>query len=479
MPRADARRPPPIDDVTAFDALLRQDLSSFVAKTFATVSPGVRYLPNWHIDLICAHLAAASEGRIKRLIINMPPRYMKSIAVSVAWPAWLLGRRPQSKVIAASYSAALALKHSLDCRHVVQSNWYRRVFPAVDLAADQNQKHRFTTTRRGFRLATSIGGTVTGEGGDVLIVDDPHDPRRANSARLRQAALDWFDQTFSSRLDDKRRGVIVVVMQRLHESDLTGHLLEKGGWTHLCLPAEAEAAETVAFGPVRVERAPGDLLHPAREGREEIARTKRELGAQAFAAQYQQRPAPAEGGLVKIDWLRRFDDAPAADRCRRVVQSWDTAFKGGAHNDPSVCLTFAEVEEGYLLVDLWRGRVGYPALKRAALAMADKHRPHAILIEDKASGQSLLQDLRAEGALPVVAIRPERDKVSRLAGVTALIEAGRLHVPRAAPWLAAFEAELLTFPNSAHDDQVDALSQFLNWAHRQATSARRMRLKGL
>lgn len=157
----------------------------------------------------------ATAGRIKRLIINMPPRYMKSIAVSVAWPAWLLGRRPQSKIIVASYSAALSLKHSLDCRHVVQSDWYRRVFPAVELAADQNQKHRFSTTRRGFRLATSIGGTVTGEGGDVLIVDDPHDPRRANSARLRQAALDWFDQTFSSRLDDKRRGVIVVVMQRL------------------------------------------------------------------------------------------------------------------------------------------------------------------------------------------------------------------------------------------------------------------------
>lgn len=182
---------------------------------------------------------------------------------------------------------------------------------------------------------------------------------------------------------------------------------------------------------------------------------------------------------MKIDWLHRFDVAPSADRCRRVVQSWDTAYKAGANNDPSVCLTFAEVEEGYLLIDLWRGRVGYPELKRAALAMADKHRPHAILIEDKASGQSLLQDLRAEGGLPVVAIRPERDKVSRLAGVTALIEAGHLHLPRAAPWLAAFEAELLTFPNSAHDDQVDALSQFLNWAHRQATSARRMRLKGL
>lgn len=297
MPRVEAAKPPPFDEATVFDALLRQDLSSFVAKTFSTVSPGVRYLPNWHIDLICAHLVEATAGRIKRLIINMPPRYMKSIAVSVAWPAWLLGRRPQSKIIVASYSAALSLKHSLDCRHVVQSDWYRRVFPAVELAADQNQKHRFSTTRRGFRLATSIGGTVTGEGGDVLIVDDPHDPRRANSARLRQAALDWFDQTFSSRLDDKRRGVIVVVMQRLHESDLTGHLLAKGGWTHLCLPAEAEAEETVSCGRVRITRAPGDLLHPEREGREEMERVKRELA---------RRPLPpstsSDRRLPKAGW---------------------------------------------------------------------------------------------------------------------------------------------------------------------------------
>ena len=253
-----------VDEARLFDAVLRQDLASFTAKVFQTADPVARYLDNWHVHLICEHLAACARGEITRLIINLPPRHLKSICVSVAWPAWLMGHDPAARIMAASYSRGLSVRHALDFRLVLTSAWYRRLFPGVRLAADQNEKHKVQTTARGHRIATSVGGAATGEGADALIVDDPHNPRQALSATMREAALDWFDQTYASRLNDKKRRVIVVVMQRLHERDLTGHLLAKGGWRHLCLPAEAERRALIDFGAVRVIRRPGALLHPAR-----------------------------------------------------------------------------------------------------------------------------------------------------------------------------------------------------------------------
>ncbi|MGD9538539.1 MAG: phage terminase large subunit [Alphaproteobacteria bacterium] len=455
-------------------ARLRQDFSYFLRRAFATVDPSTAYLSNWHIALIGEHLKACAAGEITRLIVNVPPRSLKSITVSVAWPAWLLGRDPTRRIVAASYSLPLALKHSLDCRLVLGADWYRRAFPALRLARDQNEKAKFVTTARGFRYATSVGGTLTGEGGDILIIDDPHDPRRAASEVERARALAWFDQTFSTRLNDKRKGAIVVVMQRLHEDDLTGHLLKKGGWHHLCLPAIAEAREEHAFGAVHKVREAGELLHPAREGEAEIARAKHELGSYGFAAQYQQRPAPLGGGLVKLGWFRRYRARPAAPRL--VVQSWDTAHKAGADNDHSVCGTFAETEGGFALVELFRARLEFPDLKRAALSLAVRDRPHAILIEDKASGQSLIQALRRETTLPVVPVRPVGDKLTRMAAASAAIEAGRILLPEAAPWLADYELELSLFPNAAHDDQADMTSQFIAWMLARGPDVPRVRV---
>lgn len=259
--------------------LLARDFPTFIGKTLATVNPAATYLPNWHIDLIAEYLEAARRGDITRLIINMPPRALKSICVSVAWPAWLLGHDPRNRIMAASYSQSLSLKHSLDCRLVVGSSWYRRVFPGVALSGDQNEKHKFMTTRRGFRYATSVGGTTTGEGGNFLIIDDPLSPMQAMSAAGRSEANHWFDHTFASRLDDKKKGVIVLVMQRLHADDLTGHLLAKGGWRQLCLPAVASAMEVHDFGTVCKRRDIGELLHAARENQALIERAKIELAA--------------------------------------------------------------------------------------------------------------------------------------------------------------------------------------------------------
>jgi predicted phage terminase large subunit-like protein len=443
-----------------YGALLKQDFATFIGKTFLTVDPGTSYLANWHIRLIAEHLEAARLGKIHRLIINMPPRALKSICVSVAWPAWLLGHNPQSRIMAASYSAGLAVKHSLDCRSVLNSAWYRSIFPGVQISRDQNEKTKFMTTARGFRFATSVGGTTTGEGGNFLILDDPLSPAQAMSAVTRDMANHWFDHTFASRLNDKEKGVIVLVMQRLHPQDLTGYLLAKGGWTHLSLPAVATAREDYRLDGKLFVREQGELLHPVRENTELIERAKIELGSSAFAAQYQQQPLSEEAAMVKAWWLKRYHVAPASER---IVQSWDTAIKSESHHDATVCLTFVEYAGKSYLLDANVLRVEYPELKRAFYSIAEKWKPVAILIEDRASGQQLIQDARRETHLPIIARNPKSDKITRFAAVSALIEAGRVELPEQAPWLADFEAELFAFPNAPHDDQVDAFTQYLDW----------------
>lgn len=445
----------------AFHSLLRTDFASFLGKSFAETCPGTAFLPNWHLSLIGEYLEAARRGEITRLILNLPPRSLKSVCVSVAWPAWLLGHDPAARILAASYSQALALKHSLDCRQVITSAWYARAFPQVRLAHDQNEKHKFMTTRRGYRFAASVGGTLTGEGGNFLILDDPLNPAQAASRSARENANRWFDHTFASRLDDKKKGVMVLIQQRLHAEDLTGHLLAKGGWEHVSLPAIETAARTYSFGKVQKTRQPDEPLHEGREDADLLARAKRELGAHAFAAQYQQSPLPAEGALIRAHWLARYAAAPPAPQ--RIVQSWDTAIKSGHKNDFSCCLTFAEAEGAAHLLEALAFRAEYPDLKRKVVSQAERFHPHAVLMEDAASGQQLLQDLKRETALPLIGLRSRADKFTRAAAASAMIEAGRLKLPHEAPWLAEFEAELLAFPAGAHDDQVDALSQYLSW----------------
>jgi len=444
-----------------YQDLLKCDLPTFIGKTLFAVDPGASYLPNWHIDLIAEYLEAARRAEITRLIINMPPRSLKSVCVSVAWPAWLLGHDPQSRIIAASYASSLSIKHSLDCRRVMTSQWYRKLFPEVALTRDQNEKHKFMTTQRGYRFATSVGGSTMGEGGNFLIIDDPVSPVQALNAHWRDHVNHWFDHTFASRLDNKKDGVIVLVMQRLHPHDLSGYLLAKAGWEHLNLPAVATKPEVHDFGRVSKKRDVGELLHPGREDVRLIERAKVELGSAAFAAQYQQQPVCEEGGMVRPWWFGRYKTAPVS--ADRRVQSWDTAIKSGQEHDASVCLTFAECEGRSYLLDARVFRREYPDLKRAFYALAEQWNPQTILIEDRASGQQLLQDVRRETLLPIIAIQPKNDKVTRFAAISAMIEAGRVVLPEQAAWLTDFEAELFAFPGGIHDDQVDALMQYLDW----------------
>jgi predicted phage terminase large subunit-like protein len=449
-------------------AILRQDFASFLQKVFATVCPGTVFLDNWHIHALAWHLERVRRGEIKRLAISLPPRGLKSIAASVALPAFALGHDPARRIICASYAADLARKHANDFRLVLSQPWYRQLFPWTRISPSKDTEYEVATTRQGFRLATSVGGTLTGRGGDLLIVDDPLKVQDAHSEARREAANEWFLQTALSRLDNRRQGAIIVVMHRVHTHDLVGRLAEDpDGWTFLSLPAIATTAQAVPIGSGRLHhRSVGDVLHPEREPLEELDRLKREMGSEQFAAQYQQEPVPPGGAMIKKEWLRRYASPPAKRAGGMIVQSWDTAAKVGPENDYSVCTTWLVQDGSYYLLQLERDRFDYPTLRAKALALVERDRPDAVLVEDAGTGTALGADLSARG-VSVIPIKVLQDKVTRMFIQAARFEAGQVVIPERAPWLADLEMELFTFPQSRHDDQVDSISQLLAWEGRR------------
>jgi predicted phage terminase large subunit-like protein len=427
------------------------------------VAPGEQLNFNWHIRAIAYSLEQVMRGETKRLIITMPPRQLKSISVSVAFPAYLLGHDPTRKIIAASYSDILAAKHHNDCRAVMASTWYRRIFPGTRIGAGKNTETEFMTTRRGGRFATSVGGTLTGRGGNLIIIDDPMKPEEANSESARRRVTQWFDTTLLSRLNSKSDDAIILVMQRLHIDDLAGVLLQKGGWDLLELQAIAETEQNIALGPSESFcRTPGHVLHPARESRASLDALKIAMGSFDFSAQYQQRPIPLEGNMIRRSWLKTYDSLPASTPSDRVVISWDTANKASELANYSVGTAWYVQGENCYLLDLVRDRLDFPSLKRAVLSFKNRW-PRAVnLIEDKGSGTSLIQELRSSG-ISVISINPEADKVTRLYAVQPMFEAGAVFFPKHAAWLPALLEELLAFPKYRSDDQVDSISQALSW----------------
>jgi len=246
-----------------YRAILRQDFCAFIQRCFHELNPEAKFSMNWHIELIAAKLEACRQGKIKRLIINIPPRHLKSLCASIALPAWWLGHNAAAQVVDVTYGQELSDKLARDCRTIMMSCFYQDLFP-TRLSAQKQSVQEFVTTRQGFRLATSVGGVLTGRGGDVIIIDDPLKPDEALSLSQRRACNAWYDHTLVSRLNDKENGCIIVIMQRLHQDDLVGHLLEQGGWEIIRLPAVAEEEEEhvikTAFGICRFKRRIGDLL---------------------------------------------------------------------------------------------------------------------------------------------------------------------------------------------------------------------------
>src|SRR6516225_724882 len=383
-----------------YDVILRSDLGWFAERCFSELNPQAPFLPNWHIKVIAAKLMAVREGKIRRLIINLPPRHLKSLLASIAFPAWCLGHDPSAKILCVSYAQDLADKHARDCRSIMMGGWYQRIFP-TRLSPHRHAVQEFITTRQGYRLATSTGGVLTGRGADLILIDDPSKPEEALSDARRNATNEWYLNTLYSRLNDKCRGAIVIIMQRLHEDDLVGHVLGQEPWQVVSFPAIAEADEVHAidtiWGPRCFTRRSGEALHPAREPLFVLENIRRTIGEYNFAGQYQQSPAPLGGGLVKVEWFKRYDEKQQPDSFDRIVQSWDTANKATELSDFSVCTTWGVKGKNVYLLGLLRQRLEYPALKRAVREQQNLYGATTVLIEDKASGTQLIQELIADG----------------------------------------------------------------------------------
>ena len=354
-------------------------------------------------------------------------------------------------------------------RMVIDAPWYRALFPDMRPARDTGTE--LVTTAGGSRYATSVGGALTGRGADLIVVDDAHKAEEAMSEAARKRVIDWYGGTLVSRLNDKETGPIVVVMQRLHENDLAGHLLDQGGRQHLDLPAIAVDDSVIPLGHGKeMRRRIGDILHPERESKDTLDRIKAEIGSLMFSAQYQQRPVPVEGNLIRREWFRYYDHPPH-DSAKRIVQSWDIAMMTGDANNYSVCTTWWIIKADYYLVDVFRARLQYPDLRRKLASLAAKHGAGTILIENAGPGMALLQDLWRDpprGMPRPIGRKPEGSKVDRMVAQSAKIEAGHIHLPKEVDWLDTFLHELLAFPTGRHDDQVDSVSQFLKWSSQQS-----------
>jgi len=472
-----------------------RSMREFVRQAWHVVEPSTPFVPGWHIDAIIEHLEAVTRGQIRYLLINVPPRHMKSLLVSVFWPAWEWIQHPERRWLYSSYAATLSIRDSVKCRRLIESPWYQARWSHVySLTSDQNTKGRFDNNRSGYRLSTSVGGAVTGEGGDRIVCDDPHKVDEVHSDSVRTGALDWWDIAMSTRVNDPKTSAMVVIMQRCHQRDLSGHLLEKSGWEHLCLRAEYEGptrVTSIGFSDPRGEI--GELLWPEQFGPEEIESLKRSLGSYGAAGQLQQRPSPAGGGIFKREWFRYFQprganlppvivrlpdgsttSIAAIEAPRQVeeqAQSWDCSFKDLDTSDYVVGQMWARLGPHFLLGDQVRGRMDCPATVKAVRDMTAKWPgTMAILIEDKANGPAVIQMLahHIPGILPV---NPGGGKIARAQAISPLVEAGNVYLPHPeyAPWVLDFIEECVQFPNGAHDDQVDAMTQILLRWHQAPT----------
>jgi predicted phage terminase large subunit-like protein len=445
-------------------AVLRQDLLSFNRMAFTTIEPGTQYQTNWHQHAITYQLGRVARGECRRLIICVPPRSGKSIAVSVSFPAWVLGHHPEKKIMCISYGEELARELAMQFRTVVESSWYRRIFPSVGLERRQQRNREITTAAGGKRIAATMRGAFHGRGADLIIIDDPIKPLDALSEAKRREVNDLYDSAIYSRLNHKTEGSIVLVMQRLHEDDLVGHVLAKEDWEIVSIPAIETENREYCLGPhprdvhVRYE---GDVLHPEREPREALDVLRRTLGSLSFSAQYQQNPLPLEGNIIKHEWLRYYDTAPQAFDC--VVASWDTASTEGENSDYSVGTIWGLSDATFYLLDVNRERLAVPELRRRIIETHHRYHVNATLIEAGDIGRAMAHDIHREGRFRPVLWAPRYDKQARLLAQSARFEAGDVLLPRDAPWRATYVAELLGFPHARHDDQVDSTSQALDY----------------
>lgn len=448
--------------------LAQRSMRQFVEDAWHVPEPKTPFVPSFHIDAICDHLEAALRGEIRNLLINIPPRCSKSLLVAVFWPVWAWTTRPEMRWLFSSYAQSLSTRDSLKCRRVIESPWYKtRWGHRYKITSDQNQKTRFENDATGYRLATSVGGSATGEGGDVVVVDDPHNVLEALSQTQREMALLWWDETMSSRLNDATTGVKVIVMQRLHEQDLSGHVLEQGGYEHLMIPMEFEVDRrcSTSIGFVDPRKHEGDLLCEKRFPPETVASLQTQLGAYATAGQLQQRPAPRGGGLFDVSLLRVRPGPPDPKQVSASFRYWDKAGSQDTGDYTAGVRVDRLVDGTFLVRDVVRGQ--WRALTRERIikqtADLDGRRVKVRVEQEPGSGgkDSAEATVRNLAGYVVDVENPTGDKSARAEPFSIQVEAGNVEILRA-DWNSAFIEELRTFPVGKHDDQVDASAGAFN-----------------
>lgn len=454
--------------------LLRRSFHRFVMEAWHVLEPSTKFQDNWHVRAICDHLEAVTKGDITRLIINIPPRFLKSNLVSVLWPCWTWANDPGKRFLTASYAKELATRDAVAARRLMESPWFKERFGfKFQFTSDQNVKTRYENNKRGYRVTTSVDAAVTGEGGDVILVDDPLNAKEGASEATKKACNTWWSESMTTRFNDPNTGAAVIIMQRLAQDDLTGYLLEQGGWDHLILPMRYEKAnaKVTSIGYKDPRTKDGELLFPDRFDEEATKRLERELGSFGTAGQLQQRPSPRGGAMIKTEWLGEYKEIPIGGL---TIMSLDAA-KGGKEVAANAyhALTVWKLHEklSYLLF-VKRDRMGYPDLKKAMKMFGAKFKPNLVLIEDHSTGQALIQDLNVDTDFPypIIAVAPETDKITRVSTESPYIEAGGLLLPKKDhEWKADYVTELTTFPASTYADQVDSTSQYLAWVRNRGT----------
>lgn len=446
----------------------RLPLSEYLPQAWPIIEPVNALLPNWHIDCICEHLEAVELGQILRLCINVLPRSGKSSIVSTIWPtqAWTI--RPWQRWIFGSYSKELSTHHSIARRRIMDSQWYQdRWGSVVRLQPDQNRKDVFENTARGAMYSTSVGGSVTGMGADIEVFDDFLNPKEAESKAEREKAIREFDQSFSSRLNDKKTGRMVIVEQRTHVDDLTGHVLKQGGWKILILPAQAETKTMIEF-PIskrQVVREVGDILQPDREGEKELAQAKMQMGSRAYSAQYQQNPSSDVGNMIKRHWWMFYSEDPTelAGHMDILIQTWDLAFKDAESSSWVEGIVMGRKGADIFIFDEVHEHLDFPATQKAVTRVSHKWpKTGHKLIEDKANGPAIIASLKRiiAGLIPV---QTHGSKEARIAAATPPIESGNVYLPdpKRFSWVNDFIEECAHAPMEPND-RPDALAQGIN-----------------
>lgn len=448
---------------------LRNDLYAFTRQAFAICKPGETFVDAWYVETLCellTYIVYHKEGPTEdnKFVINLPPRGLKSFLCSIVLPVFILGRDPSTGISVITYGEDLSRPLADMRRKILSSPWYKGLFPGVRLVRDTI--FEVHTDRGGSIVATSVGGSLTGRGGTVFIIDDPIKASDVYSKASRDSTNAWFQSTLLSRPDDKLHAKMILVMQRLHVDDPSGFVLRNGGrsWHKFALPAIATRGEAypLMYGRTYI-REMGEVLRPDAEPLHVLEDLRQAMTEPVFSAQYQQKPIPLEGGILKIKHLQSYQAPPQPQASDTIVQSWDTAFSEKQTADYSVGITVLIRDDRFYILDLVRGRFGFPDLVGKVKATNARYRSAHILIEHSASGISLIQQLKAENLNPI-ASRSEDDKVVRAHRMTPVLEADRIFLPTKAPWRDAFIAELAAFPsNGSHDDQVDAFVQAINW----------------